>query len=207
MQFKNCANGCNANYKRYPEYGPKQWVARMPLGFPMDFSLLSSGWSLPDQRMVGILLGFLGQNAFQMPEKAFFSQQKRWGCVDGRSTLLGLEARIKVVEETIRNSTIGRFLASLCCWPVCQKWRWWKLPKMGGVLIILSTVTLATIAFWPHLDGLSMFIIWEPGADLWQLSRSGGHGKNAFPSINVWSWTLWRASRLVHLGRFREMFF
>eukprot|EP00434_Breviolum_minutum_P024349 symbB.v1.2.021504.t1/scaffold1860.1/size98300/4 len=55
-----------------------------------------------------------------------------WGCVDDRSTLLWLEARIKVVEETIRNSTIG-------------------------VLIILSTVTLATIVWWARQKCLSIY--------------------------------------------------
>lgn len=73
--------------------------------------------------------------------------------MDDRSTLLWLEARIKVVEETIRNSTIGREPPLRCVAVLCPKnGDTETCTLLGGVLIILSTVTLATIAFWPHLE-------------------------------------------------------
>jgi len=73
--------------------------------------------------------------------------------VDDRSTLLWLEARIKVVEETIRNSTIGREPPLRRVAVLCPKNGDTEIcTLLGGVLIILSTVTLATIAFWPHLE-------------------------------------------------------
>ena len=85
--------------------------------------------------------------------------------MDDRSTLLWLEARIKVVEETIRNSTIGREPPHRCVAVLCPKNGDTEIcTSLGGVLIILSTVTLATIAFWPHLEDV-FFILWEPGAD------------------------------------------
>ncbi|CAL1174051.1 unnamed protein product [Cladocopium goreaui] len=55
-----------------------------------------------------------------------------WGCANGRTTLLGLEARIKVVDETISNSTIG-------------------------VAIILSAVALATVVWWTRKKCLSIY--------------------------------------------------
>ncbi|CAK9017507.1 unnamed protein product [Durusdinium trenchii] len=55
-----------------------------------------------------------------------------WGCANGRTTLLGLEARVKVVQETITNSTIG-------------------------VVIILSTVTFATIVWWTRQRCLQIY--------------------------------------------------
>ena len=52
------------------------------------------------------------------------------GCTDGRTTLLGLEARVTVVRETITNSTIGRNLSG-----IVQTKRRGHHPVYGGLCV------------------------------------------------------------------------